>query len=191
MNTSRYRVRPGRKSVCTAPTNDTGRSEQGRGRSSHRESAASSNCRKSGDHRWALLLIFQAMDAAARTAPSNVMSGLNPQGTQVTSFKRPSDEEQITTSCGGQRRRCPTAPHRHLQPPYYEEVLVVPHLEIPARQNAGETRDISGKSATRTSAFERLTHNGTVIRSSSTSQGGTAAPAAGAPQRTVERSSGG
>jgi PPK2 family polyphosphate:nucleotide phosphotransferase len=46
------------------------------------------------DDRYALLLIFQAMDAAGKdSAIKNVMSGLNPQGTQVYSFKQPSAEE--------------------------------------------------------------------------------------------------
>src|SRR4030081_3770957 len=44
--------------------------------------------------RWAVLLIFQGMDASGKdSAIKHVMSGLNPQGTQVCSFKRPSDEE--------------------------------------------------------------------------------------------------
>src|SRR3954447_6559960 len=44
--------------------------------------------------RWSVLLIFQAMDAAGKdSAIKHVMSGLNPQGTQVCSFKRPSEEE--------------------------------------------------------------------------------------------------
>lgn len=46
------------------------------------------------DDRYALLLIFQAMDAAGKdSAIKHVMSGLNPQGTQVYSFKQPSAEE--------------------------------------------------------------------------------------------------
>src|ERR1051325_6045539 len=46
------------------------------------------------DNRWSLLLIFQAMDAAGKDSTiKHVMSGLNPQGTQVFSFKRPSDED--------------------------------------------------------------------------------------------------
>src|SRR5580765_8294768 len=43
---------------------------------------------------WALLLIFQAMDAAGKDGTiKHVMSGVNPQGCQVFSFKVPSDEE--------------------------------------------------------------------------------------------------
>ena len=44
--------------------------------------------------RWGLLLIFQAMDAAGKDGTiKHVMSGVNPQGVQVTSFKAPSIEE--------------------------------------------------------------------------------------------------
>ena len=44
--------------------------------------------------RWALLLVFQAMDAAGKDSTiKHVMSGVNPQGVQVSSFKQPSQEE--------------------------------------------------------------------------------------------------
>src|ERR1700692_363444 len=44
--------------------------------------------------RWALLLIFQGMDAAGKDgAVKHVMSGVNPQGCEVHSFKTPSEEE--------------------------------------------------------------------------------------------------
>ena len=44
--------------------------------------------------RWAILLILQAMDAAGKDSTiKHVMSGVNPQGCQVTSFKAPSAEE--------------------------------------------------------------------------------------------------
>ena len=44
--------------------------------------------------RWSLLLIFQAMDAAGKDgAIKHVMSGVNPMGCQVTSFKQPSSDE--------------------------------------------------------------------------------------------------
>ena len=46
------------------------------------------------NHRHALLLIFQAMDAAGKDgAIKHVMSGINPQGCEVFSFKQPSAEE--------------------------------------------------------------------------------------------------
>ena len=44
--------------------------------------------------RWSLLLVFQAMDAAGKDGTiKHVMSGINPQGCQVFSFKQPSSEE--------------------------------------------------------------------------------------------------
>ena len=45
-------------------------------------------------NRWSLLLVFQAMDAAGKDGTiKHVMSGVNPQGCQVFSFKKPSAEE--------------------------------------------------------------------------------------------------
>jgi len=121
--------------------------------------------------RWALLLIFQAMDAAGKDgAISHVMSGVNPEGCQVYSFKTPSSEELNhdylwrTMRCLPERGRIGI-----FNRSYYEEVLVVRvHPEIlrgervpPVLlgQNVWEQRfqDIH--------AFERyLTRNGVVIR---------------------------
>jgi PPK2 family polyphosphate:nucleotide phosphotransferase len=77
--------------------------------------------------RWALLLIFQAMDAAGKDgAIKHVMSGVNPQGCQVYSFKAPSDVELQhdflwrTTRCLPERGRIGI-----FNRSYYEEVLVV------------------------------------------------------------------
>jgi PPK2 family polyphosphate:nucleotide phosphotransferase len=83
--------------------------------------------------RYALLLIFQAMDAAGKDGViKHVMSGVNPQGCQVFSFKRPSDEELDhdflwrTTVCLPERGRIGI-----FNRSYYEEVLVVRvHPEI-------------------------------------------------------------
>jgi PPK2 family polyphosphate:nucleotide phosphotransferase len=79
------------------------------------------------DNKWALLLIFQAMDAAGKDgAIKHVMSGVNPQGCQVYSFKSPSAEELDhdflwrTTKCLPQRGRIGIFIRS-----YYEEVLVV------------------------------------------------------------------
>ena len=53
------------------------------------------------DGRWAVLLIFQAMDAAGKDgAIKHVMSGVNPQGCEVFSFKAPPPWSWATTSCG-------------------------------------------------------------------------------------------
>src|SRR6187455_2020976 len=44
--------------------------------------------------RWAMLLVFQAMDAAGKDGTiAHVMSGVNPQGVEVFSFKQPSEKE--------------------------------------------------------------------------------------------------
>jgi PPK2 family polyphosphate:nucleotide phosphotransferase len=83
--------------------------------------------------RWALLLIFQAMDAAGKdSAIKHVMSGVNPQGCQVFSFKHPSAEELEhdflwrTTRCLPERGRIGI-----FNRSYYEEVLIVRvHPEI-------------------------------------------------------------
>ena len=83
--------------------------------------------------RWGLLLIFQAMDAAGKDGTiKHVMSGVNPQGCQVYSFKAPSAEELDhdflwrTTRCLPERGRIGI-----FNRSYYEEVLVVRvHPEI-------------------------------------------------------------
>src|SRR5437870_5951452 len=120
--------------------------------------------------RWALLLIFQAMDAAGKdSAIKHVMSGLNPQGTEVYPFKRPSDEELDhdymwrTTKSLPERGRIGI-----FNRSYYEEVLVVRvHPEILGRQRipAPLTRRIWSERYEDINAFERyLSRNGTLIR---------------------------
>ena len=59
---------------------------------------------------WGVLLIFQAMDAAGKDgAIKHVMSGVNPQGCQVYSFKAPSAEELDHDFLWRTSRRCPSA----------------------------------------------------------------------------------
>ena len=90
------------------------------------------------DNRFALLLIFQAMDAAGKDSTiKKVMSGVNPQGCQVYSFKHPSAEELEhdflwrTSRCLPERGRIGIFNRSH-----YEEVLIVRvHPEILAAQN--------------------------------------------------------
>jgi PPK2 family polyphosphate:nucleotide phosphotransferase len=77
--------------------------------------------------RWSLLLIFQAMDAAGKDSTiKHVMSGLNPQGCQVYSFKQPSVEE-LDHDFMWRHAKC--LPERGrigiFNRSYYEEVLVV------------------------------------------------------------------
>ena len=87
--------------------------------------------------RWSLLLIFQAMDAAGKDSTiKHVMSGLNPQGCQVYSFKQPSAEE-LDHDFMWRHARC--LPERGrigiFNRSYYEEVLVVRvHPELLEKQ---------------------------------------------------------
>ena len=77
--------------------------------------------------KWALLLIFQAMDAAGKDgAIKHVMSGINPQGCQVYSFKSPSAEDLDHDYLWRCMRCLPNRGHIGIfNRSYYEEVLVV------------------------------------------------------------------
>jgi PPK2 family polyphosphate:nucleotide phosphotransferase len=87
--------------------------------------------------RWSVLLIFQAMDAAGKDGTiKHVMSGVNPQGCQVYSFKSPSAEELDhdflwrTSRCLPEQGRIGI-----FNRSYYEEVLVVRvHPELLAKE---------------------------------------------------------
>jgi hypothetical protein len=76
---------------------------------------------------YSLLLIFQAMDAAGKDSTiKHVMSGLNPQGCEVYSFKAPSDEELDHDFLWRAHRRLPERGRIGIfNRSYYEEVLVV------------------------------------------------------------------
>jgi PPK2 family polyphosphate:nucleotide phosphotransferase len=121
--------------------------------------------------RWALLLIFQAMDAAGKDSTiKHVMSGVNPQGCQVYSFKAPSSEEldhdfMWRTTCRLPERGRIGIFNRS----YYEEVLVVRiHPEILAHERLPTelvTRDIWRERYEDINAFERyLARNGVAVR---------------------------
>jgi len=121
--------------------------------------------------RWAVLLIFQAMDAAGKDSTiEHVMSGVNPQGTQVFSFKSPSAEELDhdfmwrTNRCLPERGRIGI-----FNRSYYEEVLIVRvHPGILAGQKVPS--ELLGDRIWKQryediNAFERyLARNGTLIR---------------------------
>jgi polyphosphate kinase 2 (PPK2 family) len=60
--------------------------------------------------RWSLLVVFQAMDAAGKDSTiKHVMSGVNPQGCQVFSFKQPSPEELDHDYLWRYAKTCPSA----------------------------------------------------------------------------------
>lgn len=121
------------------------------------------------EDKYSFLLIFQAMDAAGKDGTiKHVMSGLNPQGTQVTSFKQPSAEELNHHYLWRVNKALPERGRIGIfNRSYYEEVLVVrvhnllSTEKIPAElinENIWQTRfkEIND--------FERnLYQNGTVI----------------------------
>jgi PPK2 family polyphosphate:nucleotide phosphotransferase len=96
--------------------------------------------------RWSLLLIFQAMDAAGKDSTiKHVMSGINPQGCQVSSFKQPSSEELDHDFMWRYARHLPERGRIGIfNRSYYEEVLVLRvHPEILQRQKL--PRQLIGK----------------------------------------------
>ena len=121
--------------------------------------------------RWAVLLIFQAMDAAGKDSTiEHVMSGVNPQGTQVFSFKSPSSEELDHDFLWRTNRNLPERGRIGIfNRSYYEEVLIVRvHPGILAAQKVPSElvgEDVWKKRYEDINALERyLSRNGTVIR---------------------------
>jgi PPK2 family polyphosphate:nucleotide phosphotransferase len=93
------------------------------------------------DNRWSVLLVFQAMDAAGKDSTiKHVMSGVNPQGCQVHSFKRPSEEELDHDFLWRTNKVLPERGRIGIfNRSYYEEVLVVRvHPGILAKQRIPE-----------------------------------------------------
>ena len=121
--------------------------------------------------RWALLLVFQAMDAAGKDGTiKHVMSGVNPQGVQVTSFKAPSSEEQDHDFLWRSMKHLPERGDIGIfNRSYYEEVLVVRvHPELLQKEKLPEqlmTKHIWRDRFEDINAFERyLTRNGIAIQ---------------------------
>ena len=120
---------------------------------------------------WAVLLIFQAMDAAGKDGTiKHVMSGINPQGCQVTSFKSPSSEDLDHDYLWRCVKNLPPRGHIGIfNRSYYEETLVVRvHPEYLERQKIPPelvTKDIWNERFKDIRGFERyLTRNGVIIR---------------------------
>ena len=121
--------------------------------------------------RWAVLLIFQAMDAAGKDGTiKHVMSGVNPQGCQVYSFKTPSPEELDHDFLWRCMKYVPERGRIGIfNRSYYEETLVVRvHPEFLEKQTLPPelvTKDIWKERFQDIRDFERyLTRNGVVIR---------------------------
>ena len=120
--------------------------------------------------RWSVLIVLQAMDAAGKDSLiKHVMSGLNPQGVEVHSFKQPSAEELDHDFLWRIAQRLPTRGRIGIfNRSHYEEVLTVRvHSEYLARQKLPEpcvTKDIWQKRFDDIRGFERhLARNGTRI----------------------------
>jgi PPK2 family polyphosphate:nucleotide phosphotransferase len=120
---------------------------------------------------WGVLLIFQAMDAAGKDgAIKHVMSGVNPQGCQVYSFKQPSSEELNHDYLWRTMQRVPERGRIGIfNRSYYEEVLIVRvHPDVFKNERIPPslvTKNIWKERFEDINAFERyLARNGIVIR---------------------------
>jgi polyphosphate kinase 2 (PPK2 family) len=86
-------------------------------------------------NRWSLLLVFQAMDAPAKTARSITSCLASIRRDASVLVQQPSSEEIAQTSCGAMPDACPSAAAFIFNRSYYEEVLVVRvHPELLERQ---------------------------------------------------------
>jgi PPK2 family polyphosphate:nucleotide phosphotransferase len=120
--------------------------------------------------RWAVLLIFQAMDAAGKDSTiKHVMSGVNPQGCEVFSFKAPSAEDLDHDFLWRTSKSLPERGRIGIfNRSYYEEVLVVRvHRDLLEKEKLPPrlvTKDVWDERYESIAAFERhLARNGTVI----------------------------
>jgi PPK2 family polyphosphate:nucleotide phosphotransferase len=120
------------------------------------------------ESRWALLIIFQGMDAAGKdSAIKHVMSGVNPQGCEVYSFKAPSDEELDYSFLWRAWIRLPARGRIGIfNRSYYEEVLITRvHPELLERERLPHVdKHVWKHRFVDICAFERhLTRNGVVV----------------------------
>ena len=120
---------------------------------------------------WSVLLIFQAMDAAGKDgAIKHVMSGINPQGCEVHSFKAPTSEELDHDYLWRCSKRVPERGRIGIfNRSYYEETLVVRvHPEILGKQKIPRpllTKNIWNQRFEDIRSFERyLARNGVLVR---------------------------
>ncbi len=135
-----------------------------------REELADLQERLYADDRYAVLIVFQALDAAGKDGTiKHVMSGINPAGCQVFSFKAPSAEELDHDFLWRYAKALPERGRIGIfNRSYYEEVLVVRvHPEILARQRLPRAKidgDFWRERFDAINAFERhLAQNGTVV----------------------------
>ena len=174
MNYDKFRVKPNSKIILSKiSTSDTGKYK------SKKEAAAmlKENIKKMtvlqdklyAQDKYALLIVFQAMDAAGKDGTiKHVMSGLNPQGTQVFSFKQPSKTELDHDYLWRINKALPEKGRIGIfNRSHYEEVLVVrvhnlvKYQKIPAKF---VNKDIWKQRYRQITEFEKyLYENGTII----------------------------
>jgi PPK2 family polyphosphate:nucleotide phosphotransferase len=161
------------KDFPTAVTSDLGKEEKPVAQKVLRlgvEAMASMQDKLYAQDKWSLLLIFQAMDAAGKDgAIKHVMSGINPQGCQVTSFKSPSAEELDHDYLWRCMKQLPERGRIGIfNRSYYEEVLAVRvHESFLAAQKLPAkliTKDIWDERLTDIRNFEKyLSNNGILV----------------------------
>lgn len=119
--------------------------------------------------KYSILIIFQAMDTAGKDgAIRHVMSGLNPQGTTVSSFKKPTEEELSHDFLWRCHNRVPERGHIGIfNRSYYEDVLVAKVHDLPKYQyipNEFLTPNIWNERYEDINNFEKMLHsNGCII----------------------------
>jgi PPK2 family polyphosphate:nucleotide phosphotransferase len=115
----------------------------------------------------ALLIVLQGMDSAGKdSAIKHVMSGINPQGVDVYSFKTPTDEEVAHDFLWRCERVLPQRGRIGIfNRSYYEEVIVVRvHEEMLAREGVAPGENLWAERFEDINAFERhLARNGTIV----------------------------
>jgi PPK2 family polyphosphate:nucleotide phosphotransferase len=175
---ARYRIdKPGRFRLKDCDADDTmGYGSEAKGRAAELLQAGVDHLadlqeRLYAQDRWGVLLVFQAMDAAGKDGTiKHVMSGINPQGCQVHSFKSPSAEELDHDFLWRSSCRLPERGRIGIfNRSYYEEVLVVRvHREFLDKQKLPPklvTKKIWDERYEDINAYERyLSRNGFVIR---------------------------
>ncbi|HTV73310.1 MAG TPA: polyphosphate kinase 2 family protein [Candidatus Acidoferrales bacterium] len=116
---------------------------------------------------YALLVILQGMDTAGKDgAIKHVMSGVNPQGVEVHSFKAPTEEEEAHDFLWRSARVLPERGRIGIfNRSYYEETVVVRvHRELLAREGRPPEHDMWAERFEDINAFERhLVRSGTIV----------------------------
>jgi PPK2 family polyphosphate:nucleotide phosphotransferase len=173
----RYRIARGAKFRLkdfdpgdTGPLKDAGKPDAKEALQAGKQALSELQSMLYAQDRWSVLLIFQAMDAAGKDgAIKHVMSGIDPQGCQVYSFKQPSAEEIDHDWLWRCWRALPERGRIGIfNRSYYEEVLVVKvHPEILAGQKLPQGlvgKDLWDQRYEDIRAMERhLARNGTLI----------------------------